>query len=551
MDNVFALETQVYASHWGHLAIILLWVAGTLFHVGWQGNYDLWLQNPVAHLPIAHAVWDPHQALQSLDTYAAGGGDCSVLVSHSGLYNWLYAAGFEASHGLYTLVLLFEVLAVLSLLLGKLHLSFAEDHLLLYVRFFMDLVAGEVRSRRTELRLPARLLLACFDASGARLNFHIAALLDSSSVAWAGHLIHVATPVSRGCQPLEPVSEPGLSDLIRGNWLALSLRVDQVAALSRTKLEGCKPSACLTFLTGFKSDTGSLYLTDLAHHHLGVGILLLWAGHLYATLWKGVGHRVRDLLLVHGTLGRSLQRLGSSLHLQLSLALTGLSVLSSLTAQHTYSLNPLPYLTYEVVSYTALYVHHTWIAACLMLGGFAHATLFLLRDYSAEAQVDSLDIVYRILSHKSALLSHEVFRVRIVKTTKTMHFPTLREKARFRPKPRASRRREAGQLGRKRRFSEKPAAARALILRASGPPEAKTRDSRAFSRGYSTEASKSRVFENKIKRPLFHVAAAVAQLIPPAAAVDSAAAAGRRQGVRGREPLRDELCRNWPFSRNS
>ena len=32
---------------------------------------------------------------------------------------------------------------------------------------------------------------------------------------------------------------------------------------------------------GLKSNTISLYLTDIAHHHLGVGILFVLSSHLY------------------------------------------------------------------------------------------------------------------------------------------------------------------------------------------------------------------------------------------------------------------------------
>jgi hypothetical protein len=43
----------------------------------------------------------------------------------------------------------------------------------------------------------------------------------------------------------------------------------------------------LTFFGGLKPDTMSLYLTDIAHHHLAVGILFVWAGHVYSSLYKG------------------------------------------------------------------------------------------------------------------------------------------------------------------------------------------------------------------------------------------------------------------------
>ena len=91
-----------------------------------------------------------------------------------------------------------------------------------------------------------------------------------------------------------------------------------------------------TFLGGLKSNTISLYLTDIAHHHLGVGILFVWARHLYLSLYKAFGHRIRPL--------------AKSLQLQLSLSLVGLSLILkqvyamhiriSLLAGQMYSLTP-------------------------------------------------------------------------------------------------------------------------------------------------------------------------------------------------------------------
>ena len=53
----------------------------------------------------------------------------------------------------------------------------------------------------------------------------------------------------------------------------------------------------ITFLGGLKSHTISLYLTDIAHHHLAVGILFVWASHLYLSFYKGFGHRIGDVFV--------------------------------------------------------------------------------------------------------------------------------------------------------------------------------------------------------------------------------------------------------------
>ena len=66
IDNTSSLNIQVFLSHWGHLAIIFIWVSSNLFHIAWNGNYELWILNPIATIPIAHGIWDPHFATCSV-----------------------------------------------------------------------------------------------------------------------------------------------------------------------------------------------------------------------------------------------------------------------------------------------------------------------------------------------------------------------------------------------------------------------------------------------------------------------------------------------------
>ena len=54
------LYQKLFSTHFGHLAIIALWVAGNLFHIAWQGNFEQFVLDPTHVRPIAHAIWDPH-----------------------------------------------------------------------------------------------------------------------------------------------------------------------------------------------------------------------------------------------------------------------------------------------------------------------------------------------------------------------------------------------------------------------------------------------------------------------------------------------------------
>ena len=129
IDNTSSLNVQIFFSHWGHLAIIFLWVSRNLFHIGWNGNYELWVKNPIATIPIAHGIWDPHFGLSISDAYSSGKSDYTIVLSYSGIYNWLYTLGFNSVFHLYNFVMICELLAVISIPLGKVHLIYLEDTL--------------------------------------------------------------------------------------------------------------------------------------------------------------------------------------------------------------------------------------------------------------------------------------------------------------------------------------------------------------------------------------------------------------------------------------
>ena len=63
------LYQKIFASHFGHLAIIFLWTSGNLFHVAWQGNFEKWVSNPLKVRPIAHSIWDPHFGESALKAF--------------------------------------------------------------------------------------------------------------------------------------------------------------------------------------------------------------------------------------------------------------------------------------------------------------------------------------------------------------------------------------------------------------------------------------------------------------------------------------------------
>jgi len=352
-----------------------MWVSGNLFHIGWNANYELWIKNPLACIPIAHAIWDPHFAKSVSEAYSSAGSDYAVALSYSGIYNWLYTVGFTSVFQIYNFVIVCELLAVASILLGKLHCAVSFSELLQWLALNKSVLFTWAEF------VPSLIPLT---TSNIRLNFHTGVLMGFSSIAWCGHLIHFAIPVSRGTESYNA-----------------SAPTDATSIAFST----------LTFLGGLKSDTASLYLTDIAHHHLAIGLLFVWAGHMYSSFYKAFGHRVRDVLYINSRFAQhptNKSNSGSGInHISLAFATGVLGIVTSVEAQHTYSLAPYFYLSYDYVTTVALYAHHSWIAEFLMVAAFAHSAIFLIRDLQIGVETAASHvIVASILAHKDAIISH-------------------------------------------------------------------------------------------------------------------------------------------------
>jgi photosystem I P700 chlorophyll a apoprotein A2 len=381
-----SLYQKVFASHFGHLAIIFIWTSGNLFHVAWQGNFEQWILNPLKVKPIAHAIWDPHFGEPALKAFTRGGATYPVNISYSGLYNWWYTIGIRTNNELYLGSIALLLLSGILLFAGWLHLQ---------PKF-----------------KPA---LAWFKNNESRLNHHLIGLFGVSSLAWSGHLVHVAIPESRGIHVgwdnflVTPPHPDGLRPFFNFALSSYASNPDSVKHVFGTS-EGAG-TAILTFLGGFNPQTQSLWLTDIAHHQLAIAFVFLVTGHLYRTNF-GIGSTLKNILDAHrppgvmfnGGHSSLLYEHKNSLHLQLALALASVGVVTSLTAQHMYALPSYVYIAKDFTTQAALYTHHQYIAGFIMVGAFAHGAIFLVRDYSPENYQDS--VLSRMLNHKEAIISH-------------------------------------------------------------------------------------------------------------------------------------------------
>jgi photosystem I P700 chlorophyll a apoprotein A1 len=243
------------------------------------------------------------------------------------------------------------------------------------------------------------------------MNHHLAGLLGLGSLAWTGHLIHVSMPVNKlldaGVAPKDiplpheyfmdagkmaeffPSFAQGLTPFFTLNWGAYS--------------------DFLTFKGGLNPVTGSLWLSDVAHHHLAIAVLFIIAGHMYRTNW-GIGHSMKEILEAHkgpftGEGHKGLYEvLTTSWHAQLAINLALLGSLTIIVAHHMYAMPPYPYQAIDYATQLSLFTHHTWIGGFLIVGAGAHGAIFMVRDYDPAKNVNNL--LDRMLRHRDAIISH-------------------------------------------------------------------------------------------------------------------------------------------------
>mmetsp|Transcript_7507 Transcript_7507/g.16795 ORF Transcript_7507/g.16795 Transcript_7507/m.16795 type:complete len:732 (+) Transcript_7507:1373-3568(+) len=379
-----SLYQKIFASHFGHLAIIFLWTSGNLFHVAWQGNFQQWVLNPLKVKPIAHAIWDPHFGQSAIKAFTRGGVSYPVNIATSGVYHWWYTIGMRTNSDLYFGALGLLLLSTTLLFAGWLHLQ---------PKF--------------------RPGLAWFKNNESRLNHHLSGLFGVSSLAWSGHLIHVAIPESRGQHIrwdnfTSTLPHPeGLTPFFTGNWGLYAENPDTAKHIFGTS-EGAG-TAILTFLGGFHPQTQSMWLTDIAHHHLAIAIVFIFAGHMYRTNW-GIGHSMKEILEAHkgpltGEGHKGLYEiLTTSWHAQLAINLAMMGSLSIIVAHHMYAMPAYPYIGIDYPTQLTCFTHHMWIGGFCVVGAGAHASIFMVRDYSPIQSYNNL--LDRVLRHRDAIISH-------------------------------------------------------------------------------------------------------------------------------------------------
>ena len=253
--------------------------------------------------------------------------------------------------------------------------------------------------------------LEWFQNAESMMNHHLAGLLGLGCLSWSGHQIHISLPINKlldaGVAPQEiPLPHELLfnSDLMAQLYPSFKQGLVPFFTLNWSEY-----SDFLTFKGGLNPVTGSLWLSDTAHHHLALAVLFIFAGHMYRTNW-GIGHSMKDILEAHkgpltGEGHKGLYEvLTTSWHAQLAINLAMMGSLSIIVAHHMYAMPPYPYIGIDYATQLSLFTHHMWIGGFCICGAGAHASIFMVRDYSPVQNYNNL--LDRVLRHRDAIISH-------------------------------------------------------------------------------------------------------------------------------------------------
>jgi photosystem I P700 chlorophyll a apoprotein A1 len=385
------VSRKIFSAHFGHLAVVFVWLSGAYFHGAKFSNFEAWLTDPTGIKPSAQVVWPIFgQEILNADV---GGGFHGIQIT-SGLFQMWRANGITNSYQLYVTAIGALVMAALMLFAGWFHYH--------------------VRAPKLEW----------FQNVESMMNHHLAVLIGCGSLGYAGQQIHVSLPINACLDAIDagkPLTIGGkliktVADIpLPHEWLTNS---SLIADIYPSFAKGLTPfftlnwsaySDFLTFKGGLNPVTGGLWLSDTAHHHLALAVLFIVAGHMYRTNW-GIGHSMKEILEAHkgpftGEGHKGLYEiLTTSWHAQLAINLALVGSLSIIVAHHMYSMPPYPYIATDYPTQLSLFTHHVWIGGFLIVGAGAHGAIFMVRDYDPAKNVNNL--LDRVIRHRDAIISH-------------------------------------------------------------------------------------------------------------------------------------------------
>jgi len=196
-------------------------------------------------------------------------------------------------------------------------------------------------------------------------SHHLVGLLGLGSLAWAGHLVHISLPINIIAYGSAGTSFSGT-------------QVDTMNLLS---------SKAVLVIFNLANAAHLQPLVFSAMHHLALGLVLI-LGSIVATPQTTTTTTAPNNN--HYALGQALIFVGSA------------SILFSFQS-NAYPVYP--YLLTDHATVVSLFVHHMWIGAFFLVGGFAHLSIGFVRD-TTETQAQAPQALTDLIQQRDIILGH-------------------------------------------------------------------------------------------------------------------------------------------------
>lgn len=216
---------KIFSAHFGHLAVIFIWMSAAFFHGARFSNYSGWLADPTHVKPGAQQVWAiVGQEMLNGDL----GANYNGIQISSGIFHMWRAWGITNESELMALAIGAVVMAALMLHAGIFHYHKAAPKM----EWFQDVES--------------------------MMNHHLAGLLGLGSLAWAGHTIHIGAPTAA----LLDAIDAGSPLIINGKEIATIADIPMPHQL-------CDPQIVGQIFPGLASGTGNnLWKTSEAGNNI-------------------------------------------------------------------------------------------------------------------------------------------------------------------------------------------------------------------------------------------------------------------------------------------
>ena len=379
-SSCMVLRRKVFSSNNAHLSLVFFWISGMHFHGAYFSNYDIWLKDPKHYLPSALSVW----------SFIAQ----DILNSDLGNY-------FQGIHITSGILQLWRSTGIIR----PIHLKYACSPSLI----------GTILSLGGSY---FHMHISCSTLSPLCVKFkslsihHLAILFGLSSISWCGHQIHISVPPNRLLDSgIDPVVIPCPQALLYTHLIEIILprfSLGPLVNLSWNLPKGARSfsligtSSANTFIWHVRQDysltssTGRVFLGQVRAHHFYLGIVFITTSLMRNTSANNIN-----------TIGVTANAPNSShAHLSIFLAIGG--SLSIAFAHHISSaLQPIyPYCASDYPTVLCLFYHHMWLGGFLIIGCSAHASIFIIGDYSS---CTSSFISQEVLNHRDVIIGHLIW----------------------------------------------------------------------------------------------------------------------------------------------